>query len=325
MRFTLRSTLMAIIAATGMAGAVFAQPTDYDIQRFAGGPGWLIFDEDVDVAIHAIRPDQPQCHELGEIVLLFDHADQLDDRDLIEASALKGLNRYLDLCGILGGTPSNSVRVAGVIRGVGEPDARGHVLGKAKVLDAAYSRLTGEYALTIRRVEVAGDDHQTPKGADAADADQVPRTYTTALAASMAHAEPISGLGRLAGGQRASLTGAWAGSASECATERLILFEHDGAGTAEWWRQTNTDAGLLPWRSGAWELRDDTLIMTFDHKVELSRVTGRLLEGPIDETVQFDLKKVDGSELRLAVTGGGFSPEALFLGGAEKLFVRCRN
>ena len=64
--------------------------------------------------------------------------------------------------------------------------------------------------------------------------------------------------------------------------------------------------------------------MTFDHKVELSRLTGRFLSGPISETVQFDLQGVNGSELRLAATGGGFSPEALFLrwGGKALRAVR---
>lgn len=103
----------------------------------------------------------------------------------------------------------------------------------------------------------------------------------------------------------------------------MILFEHAGAGTAEWWRASSDDVGLLPWRSGAWELRDGTLIMTFDRRVEYNSFLGGLREGPIDETVQFDVEGVNGSELRLTATGGGFSPAALILGGSEKLLVRC--
>lgn len=63
--------------------------------------------------------------------------------------------------------------------------------------------------------------------------------------------------------------------------------------------------------------------MSFNQRVEFSRVTRSIRSGAINETVQFDLKGVNESKLRLAATGGGFSPEALFLGGAEKLFVQC--
>ena len=103
----------------------------------------------------------------------------------------------------------------------------------------------------------------------------------------------------------------------------MILFERDGHGTVEWWRAANKDIGLLPWRTGQWEMRDSTVIMSFNHRVEFSRATRRIRSGVINETVQFELEGVDGSELRLAATGGGFSPEALFLGGVEKLFIRC--
>ncbi len=63
--------------------------------------------------------------------------------------------------------------------------------------------------------------------------------------------------------------------------------------------------------------------MSFDHGVEYDRLLTRIPDGVIDETVQFELKGVNGSELRLVATGGGFPPEMLFLGGAEKLFGRC--
>ena len=143
------------------------------------------------------------------------------------------------------------------------------------------------------------------------------------MAESVAKAQPAGLIGRVTGGDRAALTGVWSASQSDCANERVILFERDGNGTVEWWRASHEDIGLLPWRTGRWELRDGTVIMSFNHRVEYDRFRQDLQSGAINETVQFDLKDVDGSELRLAATSGGFSPEALFLGGAEKLFVRC--
>jgi hypothetical protein len=105
--------------------------------------------------------------------------------------------------------------------------------------------------------------------------------------------------------------------------ERVIFFESNGIGTVEWWRSPNEKIGLLPWRTGKWELRDNTLIASFDHRVKYDQLRRKLREGAIDETVQFGLKDVSGSGLRLGAIGGGFSPGRLFLGGAEKSFIRC--
>lgn len=120
-----------------------------------------------------------------------------------------------------------------------------------------------------------------------------------------------------------ALTGKWAASQSDCGTEWLVLAQEGDARSVEWWRTTDQASGPLPWRSGSWELREGTIIMSFDHRVEFRRFTETRIDEPIDETVQFDVRDVGDEEFRLAATKGGFSPEALFLGGAEKLFVRC--
>ena len=326
---------VSAVAACLSAGLASAQTDAYEVRRFADGPEWFVFDEEIDVALQVLNPDNPQCHELGEIILLFDAPAQLSDTALIEAAALASMERYGVLCRAFGANPSNQRRVSGMVVGHGEVDVRGHVMGDAKVLDAMVSSLTGQPEVRVRRIASIGGNDGNRKPAtsedDPAQAEQsrdsalaeIPATYGAALAESMGYAEPVGALGRVTGGDRASLAGAWSGSESECATDRLILFERDGTETAQWWRASSNDIGLLPWRSGAWELRDGTLIMTFDRRVEYDSFLGRLRDGPINETVQFDLVGVDGSELRLAATGGGFSPEALFLGGAEKLFLRC--
>lgn len=331
-RRPLAALALSFCAASGSASA---QTADYELRRFDGGPGWLVFGENINVALHVLNPDDPKCHEIGEIIILFETPEQLGDADIIKAAALAGNEHYRAQCSAFGGTPSKQRRVSGFIVGVGEPDKLGRLLGDAKVLDGMLTSFTGTPEFRIRYIASVAEQTVDQTSTPAADksermsqsktspTSELRRTYDAALAESMANAEPVGTLARITGGACASLTGAWSGSQAECSTERVILFERSGAGTAEWWRASNEDVGLLPWRSGKWELRDDTLIMTFDQKIEISRLTGRLLSGPISETVQFDLQSVNGSELRLAATGGGFSPEALFLGGAEKLFVRC--
>lgn len=65
--------------------------------------------------------------------------------------------------------------------------------------------------------------------------------------------------------------------------------------------------------------------MRFNHSVEYHRFLKNRIDKPINETVQFDVRNVGKHELRLAAAVGGFSPEALLLGGEEKLFVRCEK
>jgi hypothetical protein len=340
-----------IVLAAGLSvyAGIAAEParaTDYEVRSFEGGPGWFVHDEVVDVALHVLRPSDPKCHEIGEIILLFDSRAQLRDQSLIETAALTGMARYADLCRSLGGKPSNQRKIVGVVAGEAEPSPRGRLIGEGRILDAFVSSVTGERRVTVRRNAAATKRNDRDALATVANGELKPASqqttrytaperraaqvvdiraiYDAAMAESVAKAQSPGLAGRLTGGAGAALTGAWSGSQAECATERVILFENDGAGTVEWWRGPGEDVGLLPWRTGDWELRNGTVIMNFDHRVEYDDFLGSLREGAIDESVQFDLNDVTASELRLAATSGAFSPEALFLGGAEKLFVRCR-
>jgi hypothetical protein len=345
----LQSIALAALAS-GLLGwpglaAEPARASDYEVRTFEGGPGWFVYGEAVDVALHVLRPTEPKCHEIGEIILLFDSQAQLRDPALIETAALTGMARYAELCRALGAKPSNQRKVVGVIAGDGQPDTRGRFIGESRILDAFVSSLTGEPRVTVRRNAEAAGNRYRSKGATVTEADEKPAagqatrnaaeqrqaaliseiraTYDAALAESMAKAQPPGVVGRLAGGNRAALSGTWSGSQAECATERLVLFGTGRDRKVEWWRASNADVGLLPWRAGHWEIRDGTVIMTFDHRVAYDDFLSRLRTGPIEETVQFEFVRVTSSELRLAATSGAFSPEALFLGGAEKLFVRC--
>lgn len=318
------------ILAAGLVGPALA--ADYEVRTFDGGPGWLIYDEPVDVALRILHPAEPKCHEVTEMILLFETPDQLRDDVLIEEAALTGMNHYAALCRSLGVNPANQIKVSGIVVGPSEANAQGFVMGDARVLDAMVGSSAGKHQLRVSLNAVAdGTAKTTPNTAQKPTDNQAVRiakirmTYDAALKESEAKAGDPGLLGRLTGGKRAALTGVWSASQAECAKERVILFENSGTGTVEWWRASNEKVGLLPWRTGRWELRDGTVIMSFDHRVEYDDFLGRLRDGAIDETVQFELKSINGSELRLAATGGGISSEALFLGGARKLFIRCKD
>jgi len=318
----------ASILAVGLVGPALA--ADFEVRTFGGGPGWFVYDEPVDVALRFLHPAGPKCHEVTEMILLFETADQLRDDALIEEAALTGMNHYAALCRSLGVNPSNQLKISGVVIGAGEANAQGFVMGDARVLDAMVGSSTGKYQLRVSRNAVAGgtaaatpNTAHKPADDQAAQIAEIRTNYDAALKESEAKAGDPGLIGRLTGGKRAALTGVWSVSQTECAKERVILFENSGTGTVEWWRASDDKVGLLPWRTGRWELRDGTVIMSFNHRVEYDDFLGRLRDSAIDETVQFELKSVSGSELRLAATGGGISSEALFLGGAEKLFVRC--
>ena len=235
MRFAGRSALQGLaalsFAACGIANAATAG--EYEVRVFDGGPAWFVYDEPVDVAIHVLKPDNPKCYELGEIILLFENRDQLRSDALIETAALTGVNHNVELCRSLGANPSNQRKVAGIVVGNGMPDAQGRVMGDSRVLDAIVSSFTGEYQLRVRRNAAATGDGDDATAAIIEDQDQrlaagqaereaanqarqeeraseiaeIRATYDAALAESVAHAQPPGLFGRVTGGDRAALTG----------------------------------------------------------------------------------------------------------------------
>lgn len=322
----------ALSAAILLGSSALAQDVvQYEVRSFSAGPAWFVFNEDVDIGVHVLDPGDPKCHELGEIVLLFESKDQLTDDALIRASALKGMEHYAALCRSLGDGSSKQRNVVGVIAGEVKPDPRGRVIGEGRMLEGVVSSLTGQYELRVRHNAAAdgsNGNHKTVAQAAQAASASVEigphrAKFDVMLSASSALASATDMLNQLTNGKNDNLIGVWSGGASDCAKERVIFVERDGLGAIEWWRAPDAKIGLLPWRTGNWELRDQTLIASFDHRVEYDRLRRRLRKGPIDETVQFEFKDANGTELRLAAVGGGFSPGRLFLGGAEKLFYRC--
>ena len=90
--------ILATACSLALGSPAFAQSTEYEVRTFEGGPAWFVYDETVDVALHVLHPNDPKCHEVGEIILLFESRDQLRDDALIETAALTGMNHYAELC-----------------------------------------------------------------------------------------------------------------------------------------------------------------------------------------------------------------------------------
>ncbi len=320
----------------GKSSTATAASKPDSIRAFDAGPGWFIYDEPVDVALHVLNPAKPRCHEIGEVILLFETRDQLRDDKLIRQTALTGMNRYAELCQSLGAKPSRQQTIVGFLSGHAQTDGRGRIIGNSRLLEAMVSSLIGKYEVRIRHnaiaetksiamTSVTAASKNTPANGNAPAIGEHRKKYDAMLEASSAKAPAPGIVEGLTGGDRAKLTGVWSASPSDCVKERVILFEKNGVGLVEWWRAPNEKIGLLPWRTGKWELRDDTLIASFSRRVKYDRLRRKLRVGSVDETVQFNLKDVDGSGLRLAAIRGGFSPGRLFLGGEDKLFVRCNS
>lgn len=90
-----RRPLAALSVAVLSAGSVAtAQTSDYEVRRFDDGPGWLVFDQHIDFALQILNPDNPQCHEIDEIILLFKTPEQFGDAGLIETPAWNATASY---------------------------------------------------------------------------------------------------------------------------------------------------------------------------------------------------------------------------------------
>lgn len=334
-------------------GPAEADDAGYQVRSFSAGPAWFVYEGKIDAALYVPKPDAPKCHEIGEIILLFENREQLLDEALVNDAALAAMSHYTALCVSLGARGSNQRNVIGVVADGPPPSEQGRYPVADQILSAyvtSLGRTDGSYNLVVRRNIVLRDQQRTAdreelinqrknqqgqlwnsgseRGADpeadpsGSNLDDARTAYQTHLALSTDSAQPVGLVQKVLGGREVELTGIWSGSQAECGKEKLILFQNGDRGTAEWWRLASERVGLLPLRSGTWELRDGTLIMSFDEKVEQSFTSGGIERQPINETFQFDLIELEAEEMRIASTGE-FSSGMFLLGGDEKLFVRC--
>jgi len=334
-------------------GSAKADEAGYQVRSFSAGPAWFVYEGEIDAALYVPKPNALKCHEIGEIILLFENREQLLNEALINDAALAAMSHYTALCASLGARGSNQRNVIGVMADGPPPSEQGRYPVADQILSAyvtSLGRRDGGYSVVVRRNTVLRDQQRTadrgelikqrkdqqdrlwngdsessnePQASTSeSNLEDMRMDYQTRLALSTASAQPVGLVQEVLGGRQVKLTGIWSGSQAECGKERLILFQNGDRGTAEWWRLASERIGLLPSRSGTWELRDGTLIMSFDEKVEQSFTSGGIERRPINETFQFDLIELQAEEMRLASTGG-FSSGMFLLGGEEKLFVRC--
>lgn len=255
-----------------------AQALEYDVRPFEAGSGWLVYEGPIDVALQILGPEDPECHEVGEIVLLFDRHDQLGNDALIESAAVAGIGHDVELFRELGGNASSRRSVAGLVVGVGAVDLHGRITGESRVSEAMVSSRAGETQLWVRRNDFAAADNGEVEaiiaerdrslaslqsldtafdGSNdddrAAEIAAIRAVYDAALRISEANVAELESTMQLDGGEHSALVGGWSSSQEDCANERLILYERAGSGVVEWWRLSDQDIGLQPRRTGRWE------------------------------------------------------------------------
>ncbi|HIC81424.1 MAG TPA: hypothetical protein EYP07_10735, partial [Kiloniellaceae bacterium] len=286
-------------------GSAKADEAGYQVRSFSAGPAWFVYEGEIDAALYVPKPNALKCHEIGEIILLFENREQLLNEALINDAALAAMSHYTALCASLGARGSNQRNVIGVMADGPPPSEQGRYPVADQILSAyvtSLGRRDGGYSVVVRRNTVLRDQQRTadrgelikqrkdqqdrlwngdsessnePQASTSeSNLEDMRMDYQTRLALSTASAQPVGLVQEVLGGRQVKLTGIWSGSQAECGKERLILFQNGDRGTAEWWRLASERIGLLPSRSGTWELRDGTLIMSFDEKVEQSFTSG---------------------------------------------------
>lgn len=118
-----------------------------------------------------------------------------------------------------------------------------------------------------------------------------------------------------------SLIGVWSGSQEDCRKEKVIFFDFQARKSVEWWRSVDA-VGLMPWRSGEWEVREDRVLLKFQRKAEWLPETGSFEEEPFEMDLQLVLAAIAEEQLTLATPEEDDS-DFLLLGAPEKRFVRC--
>ncbi len=328
-----------LIALTPLSFSAFA--ADYEVRKFNQGQ-WFIYGGDVKTALLVSGTSEPQCYQVTDILLLLDDRAQALDAALLQNAARQGLAHYTAYCTAKNQQASKAQSVVAFVASGITPDSFGRVTGNDALISGRITTL-GEPAdgiLEIRANKVAAaqnnnggqstaiadiqrqsaEDRKLKMAKDHANIDAIRARFTPQFEQSKTFAKSAGFFAALTGGDRAKLTGAWSGSTAQCSQDVLLLIDNDGKGKAQWWREFKS-YGLLPWRSGSWELKSGTVTMIFNHRTEFTFVNG-FEDTVMNETVQLDLKNISSDELRLAAPGPN-SPALKLLGADEKLFKRC--
>ena len=50
---------IAALAVLSVRSVATSQTSDYEVRRSDDGPGWLVFDEDINIVLQILNPDSP--------------------------------------------------------------------------------------------------------------------------------------------------------------------------------------------------------------------------------------------------------------------------
>jgi len=328
-----------LIALTSISFSAFA--ADYEVRKFNQGQ-WFIYGGDVKTALLVSGTSEPQCYQIADILILLDNRAQALDAALLQNSARQGLAYYTAYCAAKNQQASKARSVVAFVAGGITPDSYGRVTGNDALVSgritttgepsdgileiitnkvaAAQNNSSGQSTAIADIQHQNAEDRKLKTAQDQASIEAIRARLIPQFEQSKASAKSAGFFASLIGGDRAKLTGAWSGSTAQCSQDVLMLIDNDGKGKVEWWREFKS-YGLLPWRSGSWELNSGTVTMTFNHRTEFTFVNG-FEDTAMNETVQLDLKNISSDELRLAAPGPN-SPALKLLGADEKLFKRC--
>ena len=158
---------------------------------------------------------------------------------------------------------------------------------------------------------------------------EIKETFDPILEAQMTAAHPIGFFGKILGGASAKMIGAWSGSPTECATNRLIFFRDAHArATVAWWTQPLMlrEGGLIPSLTGEWEVRDNAIVVSFDKATIGQPFTGgSVLTKPTHIRLKLEVVHDKNGKLVLGAPDGRLTlTTADLLDGAnKKRFMRC--
>lgn len=189
----------------------------------------------------------------------------------------------------------------------------------------------GNVGFTVVTKQTGTDKTTTPIIQQNAKITDVREIFDPILEAQMAASDPLGFLETMLGGPSARMIGAWSGSPTECATNRLLFFRdaRENA-TVAWWTQPLMlrEGGLIPSLTGEWEIHDNAIFMSFD-KATIGQPfsDGHVLTKSAHIRLKLEAFHDENGYLLLVAPNGRLTLTAAeLLGGAnEKRFTRCIN
>ena len=325
-----------VFAIASFPYPVFA--AEYEIQRLNQGQ-LFIYDDEVKTALLVNSMSEPQCYQIGDIIILLSDSSQASDLELLQKTARAGFANYLAYCADKSQQGSKVRNVVALVVDGSIPNdfniaTHSNILMFGRITttglpsDGVLEILSNKTIITKNKNSAGAkiqnkfnEEHKLKLANKKMEVDTIRARFALKYEQSRISSKPTSFLGGIFSSDSTKLSGAWSTSKSQCDHDVLILKDNDGFNIIEWWRDTR-NYGLLPWRSGSWNLKNDFLTMTFNHRVEFTFMNG-FEDTLMDETVQLVLKSISSDELHLASSEPN-SKAVKLLNADEKLFIRCQ-